>query len=128
MRSLQAIAQFGRDHGLAFRLLRGFTRLDAPSKGCLSYLFRRLDIAAFEQALTRWVLARCPEGGDAIARDGKTLRGSARKGVPGAHLLAAYAPKVTAVLGQLRVDAKTNEHQAALELLGLSPLEGKVVS
>jgi hypothetical protein len=128
MRSLEAIAQFGRDHGLAFRLLLGFTRLDAPGKGCLSYLFRRLDIAAFEQALARWILARCPEVGDAIALDGKTLRGSARKGVPGVHLLAAYAPKVTAVLGQLRVDAKTNEHKAALELLGLLPLEGKVVT
>jgi len=31
MRSLEAIAQFGRDHGLAFRLLLGFTRLDSPS-------------------------------------------------------------------------------------------------
>jgi hypothetical protein len=128
MRSLEAITQFGRDHGLAFRLLLGFTRLDAPCKGCLSYLFRRLDITAFEQALARWIMARCPEVGDAIALDGKTLRGSARKGLPGVHLLAAYAPKVTAVLGQLRVDAKTNEHKAALQLLGLLPLEGKVVT
>jgi hypothetical protein len=128
MKSLEAIAQFGRDHGLPFRLLLGFTRLDAPCKGCLSYLFRRLDVAALEQALARWVLARCPDLGPAIALDGKTLRGSASKGVPGAHLLAACAPKVTAVLGQLRVDGKTNEHKAALELLGVLPLEGKVVT
>jgi hypothetical protein len=128
MRSLEAIAQFGREHGLSFRLLIGFTRLEAPCKGCLSYLFRRLDIAAFEQALARWILARCPEVGQAIALDGKTLRGSASKGVPGVHLLAAYAPQVTAVLGQLRVDGKTNEHKAALELLGILPLQGKIVS
>jgi DDE_Tnp_1-associated/Transposase DDE domain len=128
MRSLDAIAQFGREHGLPFRLLLGFTRLDAPCKGCFSYLFRRMDIAAFEHALARWILARCPEVGQAIALDGKTLRGSASKGVPGVHLLAAYAPQVTAVLGQLRVDAKTNEHKAALELLGILPLEGKVVT
>jgi hypothetical protein len=127
-RSLQAIAEFGRDHGVAFRLLLGFTRLDSPGKGCLSYLFRRLDLASFEQALARWILARCPEVGDTIALDGKTLRGSARKGIPGVHLRAAYAPQVTAVLGQLRVDAKTNEHKAALELLGILPLEGKVVT
>ncbi len=128
MRSLEAIAQFGRDQGLPFRLLLGFTRLEAPCKGCLSYLFRRLDIAAYEHALARWVVARCPDLGEAIALDGKTLRGSARRGVPGVHLLAAYAPRVTAVLGQLRVAAKTNEHKAALELLGLLPLEGKVVT
>ena len=92
LRSLEAIAPFGRDHGLAFRLLLGLTRLDSPSKGCLSSLFRRLDLAAYEQALTRWALARCPQLGEAIALDGKTLRGSASRGVPGVHLLAAYAP------------------------------------
>jgi Transposase DDE domain len=113
---------------LAFRLLLGFTRFDSPSKGCLSYLFRRLDIVAYEQALTRWVLARCPQLGEAIALDGKTLRGSASRGIPGVHLLAAYAPQVTAVLGQLRVDAKTNEHKAALQLLGILPLQGKIVT
>src|SRR5262249_33667345 len=38
------------------------------------------------------------------------------------------APEVQAVLAQLRVDAKTNEHKAALELLGVLPLKGKVVT
>jgi hypothetical protein len=128
MRSLEAIAQFAREHGLAFRLALGFTRLDSPCKGALSILFRKLDIDAYEQALARWVLARCPELGAAIALDGKTLRGSASHGVPGVHLLAAYAPKVAAVVGQIRVDGKTNEHKAALQLLGILPLEGKVVT
>jgi hypothetical protein len=43
-------------------------------------------------------------------------------------LVSAYAPDVRAVLAQLRVDAKTNEHKAALEFLGVLPLKGKVVS
>ena len=43
-------------------------------------------------------------------------------------MVAAYAPKAQAVLGQIRVDAKTNEHKAALELLGIVPIKGKVVS
>src|SRR5262249_20349061 len=111
-----------------FRLLLGFTRLDAPCKRCLSSLFRRLDGAALEQALARWIFARCPDLGEAIALDGKTLRGSASKGMPAVHLLAAYAPKVSAVHGQLRVAAKTNEHKAALELRGILPLEGQVVT
>jgi predicted transposase YbfD/YdcC len=42
--------------------------------------------------------------------------------------VSAYAPHVKAVLAQLRVDAKTNEHKAALELLGVLKLKGKVVS
>ena len=51
MRGLEAIAQFARDHGLAFRLALGFTRLDAPCKATLSNHFRRLDIDAYERAL-----------------------------------------------------------------------------
>ncbi len=37
-------------------------------------------------------------------------------------------PDVAAVLAQLRVDGKTNEHKAALELLGVLPLSGAVVT
>ncbi len=44
------------------------------------------------------------------------------------HVVAASAPDVRAVLGQLRVDAKTNEHKAALELLRALSVKGKVVS
>ena len=42
--------------------------------------------------------------------------------------MAAYAPDVEAVVGQVRVDAKTNEHKAALELLCVLPLPGRVVT
>src|SRR5256885_571618 len=42
------------------------------------------------------------------------------------HLVAAYAPLVEAVVAQVRVDAKTNEHKAALELLGILPVKGNV--
>jgi hypothetical protein len=38
--------------------------------------------------------------------------------------LAAYVP-AAAVIAQMRVDAKTNEHKAALQLLAVLPLKGK---
>lgn len=63
-----------------------------------------------------------------IALDGKTLKGSADGSLPGVHLLSAFAPSICAVLMQLRVDRKTNEHKAALEMLGLLPLRGPVVT
>lgn len=128
MKSLEALAQFARDHGLAFRLALGFTRLDCPCKATLSNLFRALDIEAYEHALAAWLVARCPDLGQTLALDGKTLRGSAGYKVPGVHLLAAYAPKVAGVVGQIRVDGKTNEHKAALQLLGILPLQGKVIT
>ena len=60
--------------------------------------------------------------------DGKSLRGTQGHEVPGVHVLAAYAHEARMVLDQVPVDAKTNEHKAALELLELIPLEGKLVT
>lgn len=48
--------------------------------------------------------------------------------VPGVHLLAAFATADAAVLGQLEVAKTTNEHKAALRLLGILPLAGKVIT
>jgi hypothetical protein len=128
-KGLEAIAQFGRDHGTALAHALGFTRGKTPNKSCLSKLFRRLDVDALEAALGRWVLGRVEHHGwDAIALDGKTARGSRDGDAPGAHLLSAYVPAAAAVLKQLRVDAKTNEHKAALKLLGVLPLANKVVT
>lgn len=128
-KGLGAIAQYGRDHGKALAFALGFTRARTPNKSCLSKLFRRLDVAALEEALSRWVPGRVRHAKwDAIAIDGKTARGSADGDVPGAHLLTAYVPAAAAVLKQVRVDGKTNEHKAALKLLGVLPLEGKVVT
>ena len=129
MKSLEAIAQFGRDHGVAFAHALGFTRGKTPNKSCLSKLFRRLDVAALEETLGRWILGRVQHHGwDAIALDGKTARGSADGDAPGVHLLTAYVPAAAAVLKQIRVDAKTNEHKASLRLLGVLPLAAKVVT
>jgi hypothetical protein len=128
MKSLSAIAQFGRDHGPALAHALGFRRGKTPAKSCLSELFRALDTDALEGALGRWLLARAGGGWDALALDGKTLRGSADGEVPAVHLLSAFVPAAAAVIGQLRVAATTNEHKAALRLLGVLPLRGKVIT
>lgn len=128
-KSLEAIAQFGRDHGKTLAHALGFTRGKTPNKSCLSKLFRRLDSEALEEVLAGWIQSRIRHHGwDAIALDGKTARRSAEGEVPGVHLLTAYVPAAAAVLRQMRVDAKTNEHKAALRLLGVLPLQGKVVT
>src|SRR5437588_5363228 len=126
-----AIAQFGRDHGVALAHALGFLRGKTPAPSCFCELFSRLDAAAFEAALSRWVAARLPPVEEAdqqpVSLDGKTLRGSRDGETPGQHLVAAYAHQHQAVLAQVRVDAKTNEHKAALELLGVLPVKGRVV-
>jgi len=132
-KSLVAIAQFGRDKGPALAHALGFRRGKTPATSTFSEVFRALDINAFEAALSVWVASRLPQGERpegqelALSLDGKTQRGSKDGDAPGQHLVAAYVPEAQAVLTQIRVDAKTNEHKAALQLLGILPLAGTIV-
>lgn len=124
-----AIAQFGRDRGSGLAYALGFWRGKSPAASCLCTLYIALDAAAFEAALSRWIASRLPAEVEQqpISLDGKTLRGSRDGEAPGHHLVSAYAHEHRAVLAQIRVDAKTNEHKAALRLLGILPVKNRVV-
>ena len=126
--TLQGIAQYGRDHGKSLAFALGFRRGKTPCLATFSRVFRRLDITAFEAVLRDWILQRCPDLGEHFALDGKVLRGSHDGDTPAVHLVALFAPKVQAIVGQMRVDAKTNEHKAALKLLGITPIAGKIIT
>jgi hypothetical protein len=129
MTSYEAIVQYGKERGWEFLKLLGFTSRRGLCKATYSRVFRRIDVTDFEARVGQWIQGRLgPSDAPHIAIDGKTARGSRDGDTPGVHLVSAYAPEVKAVLAQLRVDAKTNEHKAALELLGVLPLKGKVVS
>lgn len=127
-----AISEFGRNHGVALAHALGFRRGKTPAPSCLCELYAALDASAFEAALGRWIASRMPPPApdaakEPVSLDGKTLRGSRAGDAPGQHLVSAYAHKHQAVLAQIRVDAKTNEHKAALELLGILPVKGRVI-
>lgn len=126
-RSLEAMAQFGRDRGEGFAKAMGYRQPTSPCKATFHNVFKVLKAATFEQALSQWLLGRAAAGWRRMSLDGKALRGATGEQLPGVHLLAGYAHEAKAVLAQLRVDAKTNEHKAALELLDLLPVEGKLV-
>jgi hypothetical protein len=129
MTSYEAIVQYGKERGWDFLQHLGFTTRRGLSKATYSRVFRRIDAADLEARIGRWVQGQLkPSDAPQIAIDGKTARGSRDGATPGVHLVSAYAPHVKAVLAQLRVDAKTNEHKAALELLGVLPVKGKVVT
>jgi hypothetical protein len=129
MTSYEAIVQYGKERGWEFLRLLGFTTKWGLCKATYSRVFRRIDAADFEARVGRWIEARLGrDDAPHLAIDGKTARGSRDGDTPGVHLLSAYAPDVKAVVAQLRVDAKTNEHKAALELLRVLPLKGKVVT
>lgn len=129
--SLLAIAEWGRDpHAgapLAQRL--GFTRERTPCVATLHRVFRRVDVAAFEHAVGAWaaaVAAALPEAAEAIAIDGKTLRGSRQPTVPAVHLLSALGHEVGLVLAEVPVAAQTDEVGALPALLAALVLDGQV--
>jgi hypothetical protein len=129
MTSYEAIVQYGQERGWPLLQLLGFTRRRGLCKATYSRVFRRIDAAAFEALVARWIRGRLgPHDAPHLALDGKSLRGSRDGETPAVHLLAAYAPDVQAVVAQLRVDAKTNELKAALEMLAILPIEGRVVT
>ena len=125
--SLSAIARLGRLSGPSLAHALGFRRGKTPSKSTLSEILRLLDADQLEALLSRWVCSRLGNV-ETLAMDGKTLRGSQDGEIPGQHLVAAYAVEAEAVLAQIKVDAKTNEHKAALQLLGLIEVKNKVVT
>jgi predicted transposase YbfD/YdcC len=127
-RSLEAIAQFGRDRGRSFALAVGYTRSKTPCKASFHYLFKAVEVRKFEAAITRWLEQRRGDGWRAASIDGKTLCGATGERLPGVHLLAAYAHEAEAAIAQLRVDAKTNEHKAALELLNIIDVKDTIIT
>jgi len=129
MTSYEAIVDYGKERGGEFLRLLGFTRRRGLCKATYSRVFRRIDVADFESRVGQWIRGQLgPRDASHLAIDGKTARGSRDGETPGIHLVSAYAPDVKAVVGQLRVDAKTNEHKAALELLGVLSVKGRVIS
>ena len=66
----------------------------------LHHLFRRLDVEAFEAALSEWAQGELGGTDEAIAIDGKSLRGIHDGQLPGVHLVAAYAQEAGLVLAQ----------------------------
>ena len=126
--SVAAIAQFGRlrRHRLGHAL--GFPHGKMPCANTFANLFAELDPDRLDRVIGAWLADRHADGWEHIALDGKTLRGSRDGETPGVHLLAAYAPQASAVVAQMTVEATTNEHKAALRLLGVLPVAGAVVT
>lgn len=130
-RSLYAIAQWGRERVAddpAALVPLGLPPGRRPCVATLHRVFKSLDAPAFEAALGTWLAASGVRPTDAIAVDGKTLRGIHGDAVPGVHLVAAFAHHAGAVLGEVPSPGKGHELAAAKTLLGIVPLAGRPVT
>jgi DDE_Tnp_1-associated/Transposase DDE domain len=99
-----------------------------PCVATFHRVFKALDVVAFEQALGTWLEQTGVPAGDALAVDGKAVRGVERDGVPGVYLVSVYAHAAETVIAQLRTAGKGHELAAARTLLGQTAVAGRVVT
>lgn len=101
-----------------------------PSHDTINRVFQMIDPEKFHDAFFRWTGAVAGKIEGVVAIDGKTVRRSRddAKGNRPAHVVSAWACEASLVLGQLRVDEKTNEIKAIPELLDILCLKGCVVT
>ncbi len=102
-----------------------------PSHDTFGRLFAALDTEAFAEGFSAWVRSLTREiGPDIIAIDGKTMRRTldAASSKAAIHLVSAFAQANRLVLGQVKVDAKSNEITAIPTLLRQLSLSGALVT
>lgn len=131
-RSYSAVAQWARIYPADLVRALGFTHPTPPCAATLCTVLRHLDRAQVEAKLGAWAeavlasLPAAPAEEEAVALDGKTVRGSRRQGALHVHLLSALSHRLGLTLGQQAVDDKTNEIAVAVPLLRSLVLEGRV--
>jgi hypothetical protein len=130
-RGYVAIAEWIHDQDVELWHTLGFFR-KPPKRGAFRNLLMAISPEHFEQAVRNWT--ECCLGTpsqqqlEAVAMDGKTLCGTLEPHERAVHLLSLLDQNTGCVLGQTRVDAKTNEAKAALELLKSLVLKGRVIT
>jgi predicted transposase YbfD/YdcC len=101
-----------------------------PSHDTFNRFFSALDADEFEKCFLKWVKSiNEATQGEVISIDGKTIRGSRKAGFKTAtHIVSAWADQNELVLGQIKVDEKSNEITAIPKLLNALLIKGCVVT
>lgn len=134
-RYLQGIAEWGRNHSLELVRALGFTRPQTPCCATLHTVLSELDWPALEEQLRAWVQAveaRLAEEApalqeEALAFDGKTLRGALKMGAEVTQMVTALGHRLGLTAGAREVQG--GDEIAAVEALLREVLvAGKVVT
>jgi predicted transposase YbfD/YdcC len=123
------IADYGQDKR---QWLATFLTLPSgiPSHDTFNRVFAALDPEAMEKGFVDWVSSIAKlTAGEVVAIDGKTLCGTRESGKKKlVHMVSAWAEGNGLVLGQRKVDEKSNEITAIPKLLKALALAGTVVT
>lgn len=101
-----------------------------PSHDTFNRTFTTVKTATLQAVLLPWLLERRGLPGDWIHVDGKTMRRTRRssKALGALHVVSAWAGQTGLTLGQVAVEAKSNEITAIPQLLELLDLRQKIVT
>ena len=101
-----------------------------PSHDTFNRVFAALDPEQLEKGFVAWVSSIVKlTAGEVVAIDGKALCGTRQSGNKGiVHMVSAWAESNGLVLGQRKVDEKSNEITAIPKLLEALELSGTVVT
>ena len=94
-------------------------------------IFRFLDYEAFNRCFIDFTNGLCNlTAGEVVSFDGKCLKGSKDKrlGKVGVYMMGAWASQNKLLLGQLKVDEKTNEMIVMPQLLEILSIKGCIVT
>ena len=101
-----------------------------PSHCTFNRAYSILNPTELENCFLEWIKAVCsiPEG-EVIIKDGKALRGSRKYGSKAmVHILSAWAQHNHMVLGQVKVDDKSNDITVIPKLLEVIAIKGCIVT
>ena len=101
-----------------------------PSHDTFNRVFAMLKPTTLQEVLLPWLGERRGVPGEWIHLDGKTLRHTGRTSpqLKALHVVSAWAGQTGLTLGQVAVDAKSNEITAMPQLLKLLDLHDKIVT
>lgn len=102
-------------------------RYDAPTESTLRRVLQSSDAAALDNALGQWLYQQSDDD-DALAVDGKTVRGARRPDGSQVHLLSAFLQQQGVTVAQREVGKKTNEIPELPRLLQGLDVAGRVIT
>jgi len=120
--TVSGIAQFGASKIEFLRRFRQFL-YGTPAHDTLGDILASIDPQAFQRCFTSFASSLIGAPVEAISLDGKTARGARKKGGKAAHIVSAFAARERLVLGQVKVDEKSNEIVAIPALLDMIDVE-----
>ena len=128
--TFESMELFGNAHEEWFKTFLNLPN-GIPSQDTFERVFSRINPVEFRKCFSDWT--RSLAGifkNEIIAIDGQTLRGAKRAGQSSSpvHMVSAWAVGLRLVLGQTKVDEKSNEITAIPEVLKLLDLKGSIVT